>query len=60
MLSTFSYGIMKHCMQEPPAQKSRPNKFIEMGAVKRTPKCSNRCKLSKQTIHGDMSAITQI
>ena len=40
MLSRLSYGMMKHCIQEPPAQKTRPDRFIEMGAVKRKPQVS--------------------
>jgi hypothetical protein len=41
MFSRLSYGMMKHCMQERPLQKSRPNSFIEMGPVNRKPKPSN-------------------
>jgi hypothetical protein len=40
MLSTFSYEMMKHCMQERPIQKNKNNSIIEMGAVKRKPPVS--------------------
>ena len=62
MLSRLSYGMMKHCIQEPPVQKSKTNRFIEMCAVKRKPSVSNaqidvNC-LNKQDV--GVFSITQI